>query len=157
MPKLSAAEQLDIAIMNAARDADPSMPTFRVAEEFYGSNRQLIQPFTDPWVIAKLAMLIGKDRAKVRRENNPQLVFEDILGLKRLPKKLKLKSGKDVRRGESTIEGFRRWAVELRKQDHPALEYALRAIEMMASYTPTEPHITWAEVLEREAKKKKRG
>lgn len=153
MPRLSVEEQLDSAIRNAARDAELRTPSFQVAQELYAENRDLIRSFADAWVIAKLAALIGKHRAKIRREAVPQLVFEDMLGLKRLPKKLKLKSGDVVPRGQSTIEGFRSWVVALRKERKPELEYGLKAIEMMAAYTPTEPHITWAEVLEREAEK----
>src|SRR5437879_3875669 len=135
MPRLTVAEELDVAIKGAARDADPKTPSVQVAETFYTDNRELVSSFADRWMIEKLAMLIGKDRAKARRENNPQLVIEGTLGIKRLPKKIEIKPGEKIARGQATIGAFRKLASELRQQEHPALPAANAAIALMSKYT----------------------
>jgi hypothetical protein len=151
--KLTALEELDVALRNAARDAQPDETSRQIAEQFCESERRLIEAFRAEWVIEKVAVLIGKHRAKVRRESQPQLVFEGLLGFRRLPRTIEIEPGKKVRRGDATIGVFRTLVSQLRDRESPALKEANQAIALMAQYTPTEPRITWAEVAEREAAK----
>ena len=153
MQKLSPEDQLDIAIKNAARDADPKMTSREVAQEFYESNRPFVEPFVSLYVVEQLARVIGSYRAKARREKNPQLVWEGMLGIRHLPSRLKGKDGKSVARGEATIGFYQSRAAELGKRDSPERTAALRVVELMAKYTPQNRTITWAEVAEMEAEK----
>lgn len=153
MPKLSAAARLDAAIKNAAETAVPGITSLQLAEQFYADEEALLEPFIRPWVIQRLAQLIGKHRATVRRESQPQLMFEESLGFRRLPKRIEVEPGKKIPRAEATIGVFRQLASRLREKESPALEAANRAIELMAKYTASEPRITWGVVVEREAGK----
>jgi hypothetical protein len=154
MAKLSAAEQLDAAIRNAARAADSGTSSLEVAKEFYAEQRELLEPFIPDWVIQRLAQLIGKHRAKERRANTPLLLFEDAVGIKRLPRRFEVKPGERIRREDATIRAMEKLVAQLRKQESPALTDALSAVALMSKYTVKEPHITWGEVVEREAKAK---
>jgi hypothetical protein len=155
MAKLSVAEEFDVAIKAASRDADPKASSRQVAEEFIESEVDLIVAFRDEWVLEKLTLLIGKYRAKMRRESNQQMKWEEMLGFGRLPKKIRRKSGEMVDSAESTIGPHREYRKFLRKQGHPALEETDRRIKLMSKYSRKERRITWAEVVEREAAKLK--
>lgn len=154
MAKLSIAEKLDVAVKDCARATDSSVTSLQAAEEFYADEAELVEPFVRVWVIRRLAQLIGKHRAQARRESQPQLMFEEALGFKRLPKRIEVEPGKRVPRAEATIGVFRRLAARLSDRESPALEAANRAIALMATYTPDEPRITWGKVVELEAEKK---
>ena len=93
-----------------------------------------------------------ENRLKSRREQDVQ--FQ--LGFGHMPRKIELRSGKVITRDEATIGGLRELAVQLRARKHPALDEVEKAIELMAKYRekPGLKFVTWAEVLELEAKKK---
>lgn len=131
------------------------MTSAYAAAEFCDSFRELIEPFMLIWATEKIGKLIGKHRAKARREGNPQLAFEGMLGLKRLPEQLELKPGVFVPRSKSTIGGFRRWARDLRRKESPYLAYANKAIALMSPYVTDKKRITWGEVIEQEAAKRR--
>lgn len=154
MPKLTPLQELDAAIRAAATDAEPRDPSRQIAEVFYEEHRELIASVADEWVLEKLTLLIGKHRARMRREANEQLVFEERLGFKRLPRRIETEPGQKVRREDATIGVFRKLASQLRQQHNPALDQANNAIALMSKYTVEEPHITWGEVVRREAAKK---
>jgi hypothetical protein len=153
MPKLTQLEELDMAIKLAARDAEPGVISTRIADEFYDTNRELIEPFIRQWVVSKLASLIGKHRARTRRERNPQLVFESMLGFKNLPTRIEVSPGETIPRADAKIQPWRQLARTLTKQPNPAREEALRVVAIMAPYTEKERNITWGEVLKREAER----
>jgi hypothetical protein len=155
MPKLTQLQELDLAIKFAAQEADPKVTSFQVAEEFYESQRELIDPFTPQWVVEKLSDLIRKYRWKARRENDRQLVLEELLGFKHLPRKIEVAPGEIVLRSDATIEVFRKLATQLRKRKGPLLEEVEGVIALMERYTKRGGRtITWAEVREKEAEKK---
>jgi hypothetical protein len=153
MAKLTQLEELDIAIKTAARDAEPGVTSSHIAAEFYDSNLELVEPFIRSWVISKLASLIGKHRARTKRESNPQLTFEGMLGFKHLPARIEVAPGETVARADSKIEAWRRLARTLTKKPNPAREEALKVVAIMTPYTEKEKNITWGEVVKREAKK----
>lgn len=154
MPKLAPLEELEIAIRLSAKDAPSTLPSHAVARDFYESNRKLIAVVADEWIIEKLASLIAKHRAKARRENNPQMVLEGLLGFTHLPRKLRDSNGSLIPRSDATITVLRKYAIVLRKNKSPGLEETERAIKLMSAYTYGGSRITWGEVVEREAKKK---
>ena len=153
MPKLTVLEELDIAIKLAAKDAEPGVTSRIVAAEFYTDNMEMVAPFIREWVISKLASLIGKHRARTKRQANPQLTFESMLGFKNMPAKIELESGESVPRADATIRPWRKFARSLTKQPNRARVQALRVVELMAPYAATEKGITWGEVAKREAEK----
>jgi len=157
MPKtterLSPEQKLDIAIKNVANDADPRMTSREVAQEFYESNYEFVEPFISAFVIEQLARSIGSYRAKARRARNLQLMWEAALGIKHLPPRLKDKEGKSVVRAEATIGFYQNRASELGKVESPARAAALRVVALMAKYTAHNRTITWAEVAQIEADK----
>lgn len=145
MPKLTALQELQAAIRTAAKEAEPRVPSRRIAEAFYAENRQLIASTADQWIVEKLASLIGKHRAKLRRDANEQLVFEDRLGFKRLPRRIETEPGVKVRREDATIGVFRKLVTQLRQQENPAVDEANNAIALMSKYTAKELSIwLWA-------------
>lgn len=74
MAKLSKLEKLMTALRRAAENADPRIPSFEVADEFYRTNRDLIdEEVIDEWIIDRLSRLMGRYRAKARQEQHPQL------------------------------------------------------------------------------------
>lgn len=150
MAKLSVQEELAIALKAVALDADPKKTSLEIAREFCAAEEELIAPFVAEWIAEKVARIIRWHRAKARHDANPQLLFEESLGFHHLPKKLAYK-GKPLPRGESTIGAFRRLAVELRREDSPALKEALAAVALMEKYTPAKRTITWDEVVKHEA------
>lgn len=154
MPKLTQLEEFASAIKTAAHEAEAGTSNMQTAHDFYESNRELVAPFIDQWVIQKLSILIGKHRKKTRLASNQQLSFEESLGFKHLPKTIHV-FGKDVPRGKATIQAFRALVTQLRRQKSVALEEAERAVELMAPYAAVKQdnRITWAEVLKREAAK----
>jgi len=145
---------MHVALRNAARDADSKTGSRQVAEQLYRDERTLFESFIDQWVIEKLASIIGKHRARMRREANEQLMFEESLGFKRLPRTIEVAPGERIARANATIGVFRRLAVQLRNTESPALAEANRAIELMSKYTAGHPRITWAKVLKEENPKK---
>lgn len=127
MAKLSQLEELDVAIRLAAKDSDPKTPSFQVAESFYESNRTLIeQTALAQWAIEKLSFLIGRHRARTRRENDAQFVMESGLGFTKLPRRIEVK-GKRIKRAEATLEVFRKLVTHLRERKSPALVEAQAA------------------------------
>lgn len=158
MAKLTPLEELDVAIRLAATDADSSTRSREVAREFYESNRELIAEAADEWIIEKLAVLIARHRAKVRRENDRQLVLEGTLGFARLPKRMKDRAGRSVFRSDATTPFFRKLVADLRKAKSPALEEAERALGLIQAYSKQRGvRTTWSEVLEREAEAAKKA
>jgi len=153
MPKLNMLEQLDIALKATARDAMKGQTSLELAEEFYESERRLIEPVTRDWTIARLANIIARHRKRAAREADQQLTMELSLGFHGFPKRFKVQSGKAIPKEDATINVFRELARKLREKDSPALQDANRAIELMAKYTPEHPRITWGEVVKREAEK----
>lgn len=152
MPRrLTALEELRAAIRTTARECDPKQTSSEAASQFYADNRELIASVADQWIIEKLAALIGKQRAKARRENNPQLVLEGMLGFTHLPATIEVEPGTRVRREEATIQVFRKLVRNLKNRSTPAVEEAERAIALMSKYTPQNRRITWKQVLEKEA------
>lgn len=151
--KLTVLEELDIAIKLAARDAEPGIRSNRIADEFYDSNRDLLVPFIRQWVVSKLASLIGKHRATVKRENNPQLAFEGMLGFKNLPATIEVAPGETVPRADSKIQAWRKLARSLTKKPNPARDQALKVVEIMAPHSKRKKNITWGEVAKLEAEK----
>jgi hypothetical protein len=152
--KLSAIERFQDAIKSAALDADSKSTSAQVAWDFYREQRPMIEPYFADWIVEKLGSLIGKHRAKVRRENNQQLVLEGVVGISGLPRKLPAKSGDKVLRGDATIGTFRHYRGQLWKQGNPGIANVDKAIALMSEYVKKEPRITWAEVVKREAEKK---
>jgi hypothetical protein len=153
MPKLQHYAELDRGLRIAAENAPSDVPTTRLAEQFYEANRDIVGPMVDGWIVEKLAALIGKHRAKVRRAESQQLVFEEMLGFTHLPSKITLKSGEKVKRAEAT-RGQLRQERSRRVKDHgPVVQELDSAIELMGKYSRSRKHrkITWAEVLEKEA------
>ena len=152
MAKLSVLEELQSAIRTAAAEAAPKATSRALAKTFVEDYRDVIEPFRDEWILEKLASLIGKYRLKVRREEDEQYQ----LGFGHIPRKIELRSGKTITRDEATIGGLRQLAVQLRARKHPALEEVENAIALMAKYRnkPGMKFVTWAEVVELEAKKK---
>lgn len=140
----------------AAEDAPPGTPTAQLAAEFYEANRKLVEPLIREWTIQKLASLIGKQRAKIRRSSSQQLVFEGMLGFKHLPATIATASGESVPRGEATIGVYRKLEARLRRTTTPALEEVQRAIKLMEPHVAENQRVTWAEVLEREAARMKK-
>jgi hypothetical protein len=153
MAKLSVAEEFDIAVKSAAREADPKTTSRQAAEEFYRVQPELVEPFREAWIVERLAGLIGKHRARIKRESNEQLVFEGLLGFGHLPKKLELRSGEALLRGEATMGAFRQHRALLWKRGHPGIAEMDKAITLMEKYAKIETDITWAEVVKREAEK----
>lgn len=154
MTKLSIAEELDVAIKSAARDAESSETSLQVAQQFYDSQRSTIDPFIADWVIQKLAGLIAKHRLKIRQDANAQLGFELVLGLK-MPRRLPPaeKRGKRMLIEDASINKLREYATELRKRKSPALAQVENAIELMQKYTRKKKRITWGEVARLEAER----
>jgi hypothetical protein len=155
MAKLTTAEELDIAIKAAARDADPGLTSREIAAELYRSEPELIEAFRDDWITDKLASLIAKHRTAIRRADSPQLVFEEMLGFARLPARFPSRSGKPIPREVATIGAVRRLRIELRKKGHPALKEADHMIALMEKHVKKNHRITWGEVVQREAEKAK--
>jgi|SRR5579859_979861 len=159
MPRLDQLEELDVALKTAAKEADPKTASRQVAEEFYDSHRKLIEPLIAEWVVEKIAGLIGKLRAKKRRESNRQLVFQAKLGFAHIPQTVDLGSGQVIATGEATRKVFRKLKVQLRKAKirslEPIMEEIKRADALFARYTRSKKteHITWAEIVEKEAEK----
>jgi hypothetical protein len=153
MAKLTQLEELDIAIKLTARDAEQGVTSSQLAVEFYDANREMIEPFIRQWVVSKLANLIGKHRARAKREANPQLTFESMLGFKHLPTRVEVVPGETVARADSKIQPWRRLARSLTRMPNPAREEALRVVAIMTPYTEKERNITWGEVLKREAER----
>jgi hypothetical protein len=136
MPKLTVFDELQSAIRTAAQEADPK-----------ATSRAVATKFVEDYVIAKY-------RLKTRREQDLQYQ----LGFGHMPRRIELRSGKVITRHAATISGLRQLAVQLRARKHPALEEVEKAIVVMAKYTGRgkgkKQRITWAEVIELEAKKK---
>ncbi len=157
MAKLNVAEELDAAIRSAARDFPEGGSSREIAEAFYESHRQLIEPFIPEWTIEKLTSLVGRDRARARAENReqqPLFIAERALGIGRLPQKVKRKDGTPVPRGEATVGPFRALVRELEAKGSPALNSAKEAVALFAEHSPNDQRITWAEVAELQAAKK---
>jgi hypothetical protein len=154
MPKLTEFEQLLDAIEGEILGkAEARISSLELAREFRKSHRDLIRPFIDEWVDGKLALLFARRRKELIRSADQQLMFEYFLGFKHLPKKIQYK-GKSVLKADATVGVFERLLVDVRKREAPIEAEVTEAVALMKKYTPSEPLITWAEVLEREASKK---
>lgn len=159
MPKLSQLEQLDVALKDAAKLAGPKVSSAKVAEDFFRSHGELIEPFIDQWVLEKLAALIRYDRIKGRRQKDRQLVFQRNLGFAHIPRKIEVRPGETIPTGEATSKVFRKLKAQMRREKirslEPALEELDRANALFARYTKNKKteHITWAELIEKEAEK----
>lgn len=159
MPKLDQLEQLDVSLKTAAKEAEPKTPSYQIAEDFYESHRKLIEPLIDQWVIEKLAGLIGRHRAKARRATNRLLVFQSKLGFPHIPRTVEIRPGETIPTGEATRKPFRKLKAQIRRAKirllEPALEEIDRADALFARYTKKKEteHITWAEIVEKEADK----
>jgi hypothetical protein len=152
MPKLSDLEELQAGIRLAAKDADPHTPSAEIASEFYEQNRELIASVADQWVLDKLSSLIRKERAKVRRDTNQQLVIEGMLGFRRLPSRIERRPGERISRSDATIADFRKLVAQLRREKSPALVEAINAVELMSRYSQRGGvPITWQQAIELEA------
>jgi hypothetical protein len=153
MPKLTELQELETAIRLTATDAEPNARSMDVAREFYDANRELVASVADQWIVEKLTVLISTHRAKFRRDSNPQLVLEGMLGVKRLPIRLKLKSGKSIARSDATVGAFVHLVAVLRKRKSPALEDAERALALMREYNSGwgGKRLTWGELIQLEA------
>jgi hypothetical protein len=143
MARLTALENLEMALQDAALEADPKTTSREVAASFVEVYSSLIQPFRDEWIVEKIATLIAKCRRKNRRSTDLQyqLGFGWMPGISE----------------KATLSVLRRRAVELRKYRHPSLPSVEKAIATMAKYTGKgkgkKQRITWGEVLRREAQK----
>ena len=151
MLKLSTYEELDLAITSAVDAAQPDETSRQIAEQFCEHRASLIAHFRSEWDIEKIAGLLRKKRAKIRRENDAQLKLEGMLGFERLPARIALKSGEKVARRDAHIGQLREQRALLYNAPVRAIEELDRAIELMEKYTRREPKITWAEVVQREA------
>ena len=151
--KLTALEELSAAIRTAAKEALPNVASRQAAEEFYATHSGQIEPFVREWAIEKLASLIRWHRAKLSRDSKPQYAFEKLLGFKRLPQRIVLKSGEQVARESATLGQWREFRSRLYDQGHPLLEQADRVIAMMEKYTPKQRTISYGDALSLEAEK----
>ena len=154
MAQLTVLEEFQSAIRAAAQEAEPKATSRAVATKFFEDYPDLVRQFRDDWILEKLASLIAKHRLKSRREQDLQYQ----LGFGHMPRKIELRSGKVIARDDATISGLLQLAVHLRARKHPALMEVENAIIVMAKYTGKgrgkKQRITWAEVIELEAKKK---
>jgi hypothetical protein len=154
MPKLSLAERLDVAIKEAAANADLlKISSRQAAAEFHRDQPGLVDPFVKDWIVEKLASIIGGHRTKARRAANPQLAFEEALGFKHLPAKIEMKDGKKIARADATMGALRILASHLGQKETPAQKEVQQAIILMSQYTADNQRITWGEVVKREAEK----
>ncbi len=154
MPKLSQLEKLMTALRRVAEEADPRLPSFQIADRFYKTHRDLIdKELIDEWIIDRIAHMLGRYRAKVRQEHDPQLSLEFSLGFKSLPPKIEVKPGVKVPREEATLGAFRRLVTRLSVKDSPRLIEAKKAVELMEKYAKRgNEDLTWGEALKLEAK-----
>jgi hypothetical protein len=149
MPKLTIAEEFDIALKLAAKDAG-SVPSRQAAEDFYGSERKLVEAFAKEWVIEKLAALIRLRRAKERREQDRQF---SLVGFTP-PRRFTLKNGKELLWGDATLRALKQgrsvvWQ-QHRDYKHPAVQRFDKAIAFMEKHASEERAITWDEAVAKE-------
>lgn len=147
MPKLTLLEEFDIAVRVVARDADTTQTSRELAERFYDEERDLVETFDREWKVEKLANLIGKERAKLRRAENPQL----RLGFKAIRRKIVLESGRELREGDATLWTLRLWKRQLGKEDHPLVAEIERRIAFMEPWSAKKRGITFAKACKLEA------
>jgi len=152
MPKLSALEELQMALDLAAREM-PHLPSREVAAKFYEDERHLFEANEKTWVIEKLAHLIASRRLKIRLSEDPQM----LLGFKPASA-LVLPHGEKVAMDEATLHTMQQsrrllWKKH-RDHKHPAVAKLDKQIALMQEYASKKnPGITWAEVVKREAEK----
>lgn len=156
MPKLTVQEELDVALRSAAAGADSGSSSWQIAERFWDSDHDLLEPFIADWVMEKIALLIRKHRRFIKREQQPQLVLfeaeERSLGIGRIPKRLQ-RDKKKIIRQDAQLKDLEKLAAELAKRKLPALEDVRKSIALMRRHTRSHPRITWAEVVHLEAVK----
>jgi len=150
MMRLSVAEELDIAISTAAREAEPGAPSRSVAETLYDSIPDLVEHFSREWIVEKLTSFIRRRRFKLRGETDVQL----SLGFT-VPCRILLSSGQQIRFGETTLWKLRLHRAQVWKQHrgdkHRAVANLDKAIDLMQKYASGQPGITYSEVLRKEA------
>jgi hypothetical protein len=148
--RLNSLEEFKIAISHAARDAGEKESSREVAERFYEDQSETLVQFDKEWKVEKLATLIAKERAAIRRAANVQL----SLGFRPLPGRFVRPSGVVVSEKEATLRTFLLWRRKLVKQPRPDLTEIDKRIAVMRPYSQLERGITWGTVVEKEAAKK---
>ena len=158
MSRLAQLEELESAIENAAKITHSELPSSQVATELCRSHRDLIEPWLWEWAAERIANRIRQIRAAERRRKDRQLVFEYALGFMRIPRKIDV-DGKRVYVGEATRDQFARLKGQIRrakvKTIEPILQEITRGDSLFGHYTKQKghQHITWSEVIAKEAKK----
>lgn len=156
MPKLSQLEQLNVIIQNAAK-GDPKRSSRQIAEDLCLSHRDLIEPRLWEWAVDHIANQVRHLRAKTQRMKDRQLVFEYALGFMHIPRKVELAPGETIPVGDSTRDQFRKLPEQVRRKRirtvAPVIEEIKRGDALFALYSKKSKHITWAQVIEKEAKK----
>lgn len=151
MAKLTVEEELDVAFKLAAKEADsgPTRQSSReAATEFYRSERKLIAPFAEDWIIDKIASVLSKERTKLRRERDRQY---SLVGFKP-PRRFVLPSGEKEEWGKATLHALKQGRAVVWQQHkdykHPAVQKFDKAIAFMEN-APRQHGLTWNEVIEK--------
>ena len=153
MAKLTVAEEFDVALKLAARDADSKTPSRLVAEDFYRSEPRLVEQFSRDWIIEKLTSLIGRQRTALRRANDPQMSLGFVV-----PKTIVVGEGERIAFGDATLRKLRLYRAKLwneKRSDKPkAIQNLDQAIALLKRYASTEKGITYSEAVARELRKR---
>jgi hypothetical protein len=148
-------EELNAAIEDAAKGADPAISSLKVAEEFYESRPDLIEPFVREWVVEKLVFKIRRERAKLRSPGDSQL----LLGFA-VPKKIEIKSGDRIPLAQATLSRIREYRALVWKQKRagkdPEVEKLDAVISFLRPYARKHPGITYAEAVALASKTKRK-